>query len=135
MQLFIQHFSNILVIVVLFVFNQKLTVRQQLERKQFIWEVWQTVMGSGEDGAGQGSQLRVAVKSAATVGAWRLIPQRNSGKWCRTRASEISFEGQGSWVPQDEAVPSGFNSEHFQPEQPSKTLEKAPQERKEDTCR
>lgn len=31
-----------------------------------------------------------------------------------------------SQVPLGEAAPSGFNSEHFQPKQPSKTLEKAP---------
>lgn len=43
--------------------------------------------------------------------------------------SHLKGKGAGvliSRIPQDEAAPSGLNSEHFQPEQPAKTLEKAP---------
>lgn len=51
--IFIQHFPNILVNMGLFVTSQKLTRRQGLGRKQFMWEVWQILMGSGEDREGK----------------------------------------------------------------------------------
>lgn len=83
------------------------------------------------------SQLRVVIKLAAAVGGWSAIPQRNSGKLCRTRQRYLTGRARKQkysyprphWL---RLPPMGVYSEYFQPEQPSKTLEKVPQER-EDT--
>lgn len=88
---------------------------------------------------GEGSQWRVAIVSWL-CGGWSLIPQRNSGKWCRTCASDtdhLKGKGKGAGVFKFRSywlrlLPVGVTSEHFWPKQPSKTLEKAPQERPED---